>query len=156
MTDSAGYRVLTRRQLVLGLAAVAALLALALWLGIRWSEAYAATISRLVQASPEAAAATLERDLRVLAAVNGAAAWAVAGFLVWQGRRALRARMLPPPGSWIVEGQRLRTGREAVAASRLLIFLAGALALLGAGLSVLLWSVAGRLPELVGLALPGP
>jgi hypothetical protein len=49
---------------------------------------------------------------------------------------------MPPPGSWIIEGQRIYAGSAARRRGRILLSVAGALALLAAGMFVSLWKLA--------------
>jgi hypothetical protein len=149
MGRSSTYRRLTRTQAAAILAALAGLGALAIWAATQWADVYAVRISDLASASPEQAAEVLGRHLRVLAALNALVGWVIAAYVAWYGYRGLRTAALPPPGAWILEGQRVHEGSAAVRRAKLLMLLGGAIALLSAGMSLTLWRLALRMAEFV-------
>ncbi|MGD2081370.1 MAG: hypothetical protein PVF91_00265 [Chromatiales bacterium] len=149
MTEAARYRRLTRRQTAALVIGVLALGGLAVWGSAGWADAYTAWMSDLVAASPERAAAELQLHLKVLSVAHCAVGWAVAAFVAWYGYRGLRAASMPPPGAWVMEGQRIREGPQAVRVSKILMALGGAIALLSTGISLTLWRLAVRASEFV-------
>ena len=127
------------------MALVVGVCGLALWAGLSGVELYAEQMSRPIDTGPEQAQAKMVRDVRLLAVASGAFASASAAFLFWYGLRSLRTRSMPPKGSWVVEGQRIRTGPDAVVRAKLLLTASVALCLLGIVAAVMLWRLPGAL-----------
>jgi hypothetical protein len=142
MMQRNAYRVLTRKQAVLLLLALLALGLLATWLGTQWMDALSRRQSELLAKDPQQAALALADQLRIMAAGNGVLLVACAGLLVWYGVKGLRTASMPPLGSWIIEGQRIRTGPEALTMARLSIALGLLLVVLAGTGALILWRLA--------------
>jgi len=142
LTDLRAYRVVSRRTVAVLFGGGFCAGALLMWIGLTWIEIHSARISALVLSDPEQALGALARDLRVVALLHGIPVWASAAYLCWYGYRGIQTQSMPPLGSWIVAGQRIRKGREAVTASKLMVLAAGLLTLLVIGSSVVLWNFA--------------
>ena len=142
MPDMSAYRVLSRKRLILPFLAVLTLSVLSLWIGIQWLEALSARQSELLAADPGQAALELADSLRFIAAVNAMVLLAGAGLLSRYGVRGIRTESMPPVGSWVIEGQRIRTGPKAVMVARLMVAAAGLLVVVaGAGTGKTLFAI---------------
>ena len=144
------YRVVPRATAAgigIGLFAAAAIV---VWFAIRWMNASTVEFERLFEQTPEQAALEIVRRLRMYAWLYGGSLLAIAAWIAWMAARIIRTQRMPPPGSWIVEGQRTWEGTAAVKRGRILRIVAAALALLAGGLFVTLWRLAGT------IAVPGP
>lgn len=113
--------------------AVLAVLLWALSLAIR---GHVATLQAVAATDPGDAARRAAYSLRTLFTLMAGGNVVVAAYLAWQGVRVIGSRQVPPPGSWILKGRRVYTGRFAPRIGRL--FLALAVLLVGASLG-LLW-----------------
>ena len=129
--DSRPFRVITKRQAASIVLAILALGAVVYWIGQRWVDIYLARIDALRFSDPRAAAAAITIHLKILACIQMLPLTAFCGFMVWYCRRAISSESLPPAGAWIVEGQRIKTGAEAVRTSRYLLGLTAGLAVVG-------------------------
>ena len=138
-----GHRVVSRRAAALGLAITAGCLVLMAWGGLVWSETYLERMAALVASDPEQARLRVARDLRLFAVFQGLTLWGAAALLVRYGYRGLRTASMPPPGAWVLEGQRVLTGPRAVVAAKVLCLLAGVVALLALVVGALIWRIAG-------------
>jgi hypothetical protein len=146
------FRVIGRRRAVLiGLAVVAAG-AFVLWLGLGWAERYGEYLAGLENLPSEQASAELARQLKRLAIAQIAPLALFCGYMLWYAHRAIRTQSLPPAGSWIVAGQRIRRGADAVRIARLLLVLAAALLIIGAAEVAYVWRIA---VELARAGAPG-
>ena len=142
------YRVLSRKRLILPFLALLALSVLSLWIGIQWLEALSARQSELLAADPGQAALELADSLRFIAAVNAMVLLAGAGLLSRYGVRGIRTESMPPVGSWVIEGQRIRTGPKAVMVARLMVAAAGLLVVVAGAGALVLWRLAERMQTL--------
>ena len=142
MSDTREFRVLKRSTAMLLIASVLAAAAVLVWACMLWIDSYGDRMVILNAMSPEQAAAELASDLRTFAVVLFALMLALSGFLVWYGLRILRSRSLPPAGTWIIEGQHIRRGREAATAAWVLLVFAGLVALFAFVTAALVWSLA--------------
>lgn len=139
------YRVLPRAKAAgFGILLLAAA-AVVVWVVIRWMNASTDNMVRLFEQSPEQAATEVVRRVRMYAWLYGGSLFGIAGWTAWIGLRAIRTERMPPPGSWIVEGQRTYEGSVAVRRGKLLLCFAAVLALLAGGLFVTLWRLAGTI-----------
>ena len=133
------YRTVSRKTAIVLLVVVIGLGALAVWFGLIWVELYSDRMSQLIDSSPDQALAKLTRDSRLLAGVAGATPSTFAAFLFRYGLKSLRTQSMPPRESWVVEGQSIRTGADAVLHAKLLIVMSVILCLLGIVAAVMLW-----------------
>lgn len=137
------YRIMSRTWA----AVIGALLLVAatviVWFVIQKMRASTAALGILYDQSPALAAAEVVRRVRFYAWLYGGSLLAIAGWIAWMASRAIRSGRMPPPGSWIIEGQRIHEGGAAVRQGRLLLIFAGVLTLLAGGLFATLWRLAG-------------
>jgi hypothetical protein len=78
-------------------------------LGDEWLEAFRVRLEE----DPAAAANAIREKLRWLFAMSPVLLTAVALLVIRQGLASVRSGFAPPPGSWIVAGQRTHAGRVA-------------------------------------------
>ena len=139
------YRVLPRSKAIgLGILLLAAS-CVVVWFTIRWMNASTDATARLFEQTPEQAATEIVRRLRLYAWLYGGSLLGIATWIAWMALRIIRTARMPPPGSWIVEGQRTWEGGAAIKRGRCLAYFAGVLALLAVGLFVTLWMLAGTI-----------
>ena len=143
--DAHRYRVLSRSTAMAVFGVVLTLGALLVWAGMAWIRSYGNGLSILQAISPDEAAFKLARDLKTFAIIALIGLLVLSGSVVWYGARALRSQSIPPTGSWIVEGQLVRTGREARTAAWVLIGFALLVALGAFALAAIVWALAGTL-----------
>ena len=139
------YRVVPRAKAAgigVGLLVAAAIV---VWSAIRWMNTSTAEFERLFEQTPEQAALEIVRRLRLYAWLYGGSLFAIAAWIGWMAARIIGTQRMPPPGSWIVDGQRTWEGDAAVKRGRILRTVAIALALLACGLFVTLWKLAGTI-----------
>jgi hypothetical protein len=139
------YRVLSRKLAAVIGALLLAAAAVIVWFVLQKMRASTADLGVLYDQSPEQAAIEVVRRVRIYAWLFGGSLFAIAAWIAWMASRIIRTARMPPPGSWIVEGQRTWEGDTAIKRGRYLGYLAGALALLAVGLFVMLWKVAGSI-----------
>lgn len=126
------FRVLSKSQAAALLVASVALCSLGLWFALDWLEAYQTRIAALDALPVDDAIAAVTFHVRVLAIAQALVLAAFCGFMLWYCRRAIQTQSMPPAGAWIIAGQRVRTGPDAIRAARLLLALTAAIAVLGA------------------------
>ena len=145
MPNAAGksYRTVTRKTAIAVMALVIGVSALAVWFGLNWVELYSDRMSQLIDSSPDQARAKMMRDSKLIACATGATTSALAAFMFWYGLKSLRTQSVPPKASWVVEGQRIRTGPDAVFHAKLILVMSAILCLLGIVAAAMLW----RLPS---------
>ena len=136
---------MTRKTAIVLTALFVGVCAMGVSVGLSWVERYSDQMSELVDESPEQAQARMVRDARMIAVAAGAVTSALSVFLFWYGIRGLRTQSMPPAGSWIVEGQPIRIGPDAVLRAKLLLVMSAVLCLLGIVAAAMLW----RLPEVL-------
>jgi hypothetical protein len=141
------YRVMTRLQALLILGAILAVGALVVWLGTAWIDGYLARMDSLQISNPEEIVETMITHLKVLAVFQLLPLLALCGFMVWYCSRAIATRSLPPPGSWIVEGQRIRTGASAVRNAWIALALTGVIAIAGIVATIYVYAIAASLQD---------
>jgi hypothetical protein len=141
------YRVMTRLQAFLILGAIVTVGAVAVWLGSAWIDASLARMEDLQRSSPNEAVETMISHLKLLALVQLPPLIAFCAFMVWYCRRAIATQSLPPAGSWIVEGQRIRTGASAVRNARIALALTGVIAIAGILAAVYVYAIATSLQD---------
>lgn len=139
MTD---YVVLSKLKVATLIGFVTAIGCVAVWFATDWIESYGRQMSALIESAPERAAAELSGDMRLVAVVQGVSILALSMMMAWYGVRALLSGAMPPPGAWIVEGQRIRTGAAAVRAGWIMLICALIVAALGSTASVAIWRLA--------------
>ena len=142
MEAEPAFRLLSKR-----FALVAVLLLALIGAAVVWAaDLLLARYSEWLLAQPrERAGAMLANHLRLLAVVQAIPLVIAGAVLATFGKRAVRARSLPPPGAWVVEGQRIRTGQSAVRRGGLLAWSGIVLGVLGTVAGVFLWLIAARI-----------
>ncbi len=141
--NQSSYRVLTRAKAAwIGILLLAAA-AVIVWFVIQKMRASTADLGVLLDQSPAQATAEVVRRVRIYAWLYGGSLLGIAAWIAWMAMRVIRTERMPPPGSWIIEGQRTYEGSAAARRGRILLYFAGALALLAGGLFVTLWRLAG-------------
>jgi len=139
------YRVLPRaRAAWIGIPLLAAV-AVIVWFVIRGMRASTADVGALLDQSPGQAAVEVVRRVRMYAWLYGGSLLGIAVWIAWMASLVIGTAKMPPPGSWIIEGQRTYEGSEAVRRGKILMILAGVLALLAGGLFATLWRLAGSI-----------
>jgi len=126
------YRVMTRLQAAAFIAAVIALGAAVVWLCNAWIANHLENIDALRRTNPQAGIAAMSTHLKVLALIQIPPLVAFTAFMIWYARRAIDSQSLPPVGAWIVAGQHVHTGADAVRRARILLALTGVIAVIGA------------------------
>ncbi|NIR29915.1 MAG: hypothetical protein GWN84_11500 [Gammaproteobacteria bacterium] len=107
------YRVIKRRSALIGVIVAAVVFIPGGLAVIRYTENYLALVERVSRVAPERA---LEEAMFLFRWIMGSAivmAFASAAYLAWYGYRVIKTERNPPPGSWIIEHQRIATGRRA-------------------------------------------
>jgi hypothetical protein len=134
-----GYRVIDPRDWRLWAVAVPAivLMGVLVWALGSTVQHHVAELQSLAAHDLESATRRAAASLRAVLAVSVGGALLIATYLAWLDVRVLRSGRLPPPGSWIVAGRPVYSGRFAAPIGRLFV----ALALLLAGTAIgLLWA----------------
>ena len=139
------YRVVSRATAAWIGAVLLAAAALVVWLVIQKMRASTIAFSALHDQSPVDAAREIVRRVHLYAWIYGGSLLAFAAWLAWMASRAIRAQRMPPPGSWIIEGQRTHVGAAALRRGRILLACACVLALIAAGLFTTLWRLAATI-----------
>lgn len=147
MSNAAGkpYRIVSRKTAIVLMVVVISVSAVVVWFGLTWVELYSDRMSQLIDGSPEQARAKMTRDARLIAGATGATTLALAAFLFWYGLKSLRTQSMPPRESWVIEGQRIRTGPDAVFHAKLILVMSAILCLLGIVAAAMLWRLPGAL-----------
>ncbi len=99
-------------------------------------QSHTAELQSLAESDPDGARRQAAASLRTVLSVITLLNVLVAAFLAWQGVRSLSSGRSPPPGSWIIRGRPVYSGRTAVRVGRVLI---AAALLLAAATVVMLW-----------------
>lgn len=133
------YRVLSRAKAAWIGVLLLAVAAVIVWFVIQKMRASTADLATLYDQSPGQAAAEVVSRVRFYAWLYGGSLFAIAAWIAWMALRVIRTGRMPPPGSWIIERQRIHEGSAAVRRGKILLVFAGALALLAAGLFATLW-----------------
>ncbi len=144
------YRVISRATAAWAGVVLLAAAALVVWYLIQRMRLSSVEFDALFALSEADAARDIVRRVHRYAWIYGGSLLAIAAWLAWIARRAIQSQCMPPPGSWIIEGQRTHVGEVALRRGRFLLAFAGALALLAAGLFVALWRLAAT------VEVPGP
>lgn len=130
------------RQAAIGLIVlVAALGALLVWFGSVRVELYADHISELIHRNTDEARKRMIGDFKLIAVASGAVIWLLAAFLFWYGFRGLKTQSMPPRNFWVIEGQRIRTGKDAVFFAKFFLVTSSIFWLLGIVAAVMLWRI---------------
>ncbi|MDH4259183.1 MAG: hypothetical protein OEW16_02655 [Gammaproteobacteria bacterium] len=138
------YRVISRPVAALIGVLLLAVASVVVWFAIQAMRATTIELGLLFEQSPEQAAAQVVQRVRIYALLYGGSLFALATWVAWTALRAIDTARMPPPGSWIIEGQRTHEGPAAVLRGRILLALAGSLMLLAAGLFIVLWRLAAE------------
>lgn len=141
------YRVLSRTWAAVIGALLLVVAAVTVWFVIQKMRASTADLGVLYDQSPEQAAVEVVRRVRIYAWLYGGSLLAIAIWIAWMASRVIRTGRMPPPGAWIVQGQRTWEGNAAVKRGKLLGYFAGALAVLSAGLFAALWRLAATVMD---------
>lgn len=139
------YRVMSRATAASIGVVLLAVAALVVWFLIQKMRAASIEFGALYDRSPGDAAIEVVRRVHRLAWIYGGSLLAIAAWLAWMASRAIRAQCMPPPGSWIIEGQRTWMGDAALRRGRILLACAGALALVALGFFGALWRLAATI-----------
>jgi hypothetical protein len=134
-----GYRVIDPRDWRVWAVAVPAIVVMGVLVWALGSvvQHYVAELQSVAALDPESAARRAAASLRTVLAISAGGAFLVGTYLAWLGVRVWRSGKLPPPGSWIVAGRPVYSGRFAAPIGRL--FIALALLLVAAAIG-LLWA----------------
>jgi hypothetical protein len=141
------YRVLPRAKAALIGALLLASATVIVWFVIQKMRASTADLGVLLDQSPEQAAAEVVLRVRIYACLYGGCLFAIAIWIAWIAMRVIRTGRMPPPGAWIVQGQRTWEGNAAVKRGKFLAYFAGALAMLSASLFAALWRLAATVMD---------
>lgn len=136
------YRIISRKTAAWAGALLLAAAVVVVWFVVHNMRASTADLGALFDQSPEQAAAEVVRRVRGFAWLYGGSLLTIAAWIGWIAWRAIRSGRMPPPGSWIIEGQRVHEGAAAAQRGRILLALAAAVAVLAIGLFVTLWRLA--------------
>jgi hypothetical protein len=139
---AAQYRVISRARLALIAVPVIAVGALVVWSAPDLVEVYTERFLDVDNLPAEQALEVLAQQLKIIAIAQLVPLVAFSGFVIWYSRQAIRTRSLPPVGSWVLEGQRIRTGSDAIRVARILIALATAMVVVGAAAALFMWRLA--------------
>lgn len=145
MPASSEHRILNKTQAVALLVALSAVSAGAAWLTVRWIESRTQELLDAPDWMIESVRTDVAAYVETLAWILAGPLLGVAAFTAWYAYRGLRTQTLPPAGSWIVEGQRVRRGTDAARASRWLLALAAFMAMAATMLFALVHRLAGQL-----------
>lgn len=140
--ETSEYRIIPRRRAVFFAVLLLLVLASVVWIATGWVEDYERYITELQAVSREEALSVLRNHVRIFALGQAAPIWVLACFLIWQSYRAIGTQSLPPLGSWIIEGQRIRSGTAAVRIAWLTIALAVLLVTASTGTAIVTWNLA--------------
>jgi hypothetical protein len=134
-----GYRVIDPRDWRVWAVAVPAIVVMGVLVWALGSvvQHHVAELQSVAVLDPESAARRAAASLRTVLAISAGGAFLVGTYLAWLGVRVWRSGKLPPPGSWIVAGRPVYSGRFAAPIGRL--FIALALLLVAAAIG-LLWA----------------
>ena len=133
------YRTISRKTAIALLVVVIGLSALAVWLGLGWVQTYSEQMSRLLENDPNRARVKLIHDLKIVAVTTGVILWALAAYLFAYGLKSLKTQSMPPLNSWVFEGQRIRTGADAIFHAKAMIVISAILLVLGVVATTMLW-----------------
>ena len=140
------YRVIDPRDWRVRVAFLAALGALAVlfWALSLAIRSHVAALQAVAAIDPDDAARRAASSLRTLFTLMVSGNTMVAAYVAWQGVRVISSGQLPPPGSWIIKGRPVYTGRFARRIGQL--FVALAVLLVGASVAMLWfgWSLTAR------------
>jgi hypothetical protein len=134
-----GYRVVDPRDWRVWAVAVPAIVVMGVLVWALGSVVrhHVAELQSVAILDPASATRRAAASLRAVLAVSVGGAALVAAYLAWLGVRVWRSGRLPPPGSWIVAGRPVYSGRFAAPIGRLFIALAVLLVAAAVGL---LWA----------------
>lgn len=130
--NGAGYRVMSKSAAFALIAVLASICGGAAWLTVSWIETRTRELLDAPDWMLESVRADIAAHVTTLAWLLAGPVIALAAFIAWYGYRGIATRSLPPAGSWIIEGQPVRRGFDAVRGSRLLIALSVVMALIAA------------------------
>ncbi len=147
MQDSAQYRVMDRKRFAVAMVVLVSICAVGVWVGLNRFAEYAEQLKNLAVTDPAEAAAAAAQLARTLAILNGLVLGSLTIVIIWQGWSGWRAESMPPPGSWILEGQRTWTGEPAVRIAKFRIVVGALLGVLTAASSSILWSLGERVVD---------
>ena len=136
------YRTVTRKTAILLIVLVTGVGAVIVSLGLAWVDNYSGEMADLVDRDPNRARIEIVRDLKIAAVATGACTCALAAFLASYGVKGLYTRSMPPRNSWVIEGQKIRAGNDALLSAKLVLVSSAVILLLGIAAAVILW----RLP----------
>ncbi len=141
MQESAQYRVIDRKRFVLVMVVILSVIAPVAWIGLDHFADYTQRLQNLAETDPAKAAAAATQLVRKLAVINALLMCSLTAIIIWYGLRSWRAKSMPPPGSWILEGQRTWSGESAVRIAKFAIAVGALLGILAVAGSAILWSL---------------
>lgn len=152
MKTASEFRVISRGKAALIALPVLIVAAVIVSVSVDSIESYVSGLADLKDAEANEAIRGLTAMMKVLAISQLIFLLLCSGYIIWYARRAIETESLPPAGSWIVAGQRIRSGGQAVLTAKIMIGLAVFLPICGALLAVYMWRLALLFPELAGAA----
>lgn len=146
--DRAGYRVIPRRQAWVALALFLGLCAIGGVFGVQWAGAWAEALVADALAGDPQEITRLASQVRTLVLLMVLPLFGSAAWLAFSGHRAIRAALMPPPGSWVVQGQQTWVGPAAIRRGQAMVFASVLLLLLTLAMILTMLKLAARLPAL--------
>lgn len=158
MQESAQYRVMDRKRFAIVLVVLVSFLAVGVWISLDRIAEYAEQLKNLAATDPAGAAVRATQIMRILAILNGLVLGSLTIMIIRHGWSGWRAQAMPPPGSWILAGQRTWTGESAVRIAKFKIVVGALLGLLAVASSLILWSLGARVVDAAskGACMHGP
>ena len=141
MQDSVKYKVIGRKKFALIMVVLLIVVAVGVWVSLDRLAEYGEELEELAVTEPLEAAATVTQLLRNLAILNGLVLSSLAVLIIWHGWSGWRSESMPPPGSWILEGQRIWTGESAVRIAKFKIAVGALLGARAVASTLILWGL---------------
>lgn len=146
------YRVIKRRSALVAVIVVAMVLIPGGLAVVHYTENYLLLVEQVSRIAPERAIDEARFLFRWIMGSVVVMAFASAAYLAWYGYRVIKTGRNPPPGSWIIEDQRIATGRRAVYGGYAQLAAAVLLVAGGIGLGWVIAELADRLLDGAGAA----
>ena len=147
-----------RKRFAVVMVVLVSIVAVGVWISLDRIAEYAKQLENLAVTDPAAAAATATQLMRTLAILNGLVLGSLTVMIIWHGWSGWRAEAMPPPGSWILAGQRTWTGESAVRVAKFKIVVGALLGVLAVASSLTLWNLGERVVDAAskGAYMHGP
>lgn len=107
------HRIIPKSQLVRASLLILGIVAVGGGLLVSMVAGYLNALAELSHSEPALAAQRIRFVLQIALVTTVVFAVLVGSYVASYGYRALRSEIFPPPGSWIVEGRPVHTGRKA-------------------------------------------